>query len=299
MTLIIAGATGYGVWPANTLEGARGCLGAPVDGVEIDVQLTVDGHVVAHHDYRLNRHATRLVDTWLDERGPALKSLTLDELRRYDVGALRPGSAYAERYPARLSIDGVRIPTLRELLDLLKGAPGPRRWIYVEIKTDPQSPADAPDPLAVTEAVLSDLAAADWTDRAKIIAFDWRVLRLARERAPIATAHLTIPSAMAGSVRLADDGSSPWLDGHDPHRFGGSQLAAIAAHGGMEWSPHVADVTDEALEAARALGLKVGPWGVSSAADIGRLIDAGVWSVTVSGPAWGRAPLDVAGAPTP
>ena len=103
-TLIVAGATGYGVWPANTLEGARACLAEPIDGIEIDVLLTADGHVVAHHDYWLSRDATRLNGEWLAERGPALKALTLEALRRYDVGRLRPGSdeALAPSRPRRL-----------------------------------------------------------------------------------------------------------------------------------------------------------------------------------------------------
>jgi glycerophosphoryl diester phosphodiesterase len=287
MTLVIAGATGYGVWPANSLEGARASLAAPVDGIEIDVQLTADGHVVAHHDYRLSRHATRLDGEWLTERGPALKDLTLEALRLYDVGTLRPGSSYAARYPARAPMDGVGIPTLPELLDLLRAAEGPPRRLYVEIKTDPQDPEASPDPAAITHAVLDDLEAAGWTDHAKIIAFDWRVLRLARERAPaIATAHLTIPETMAESVRLNPDGTSPWLDGFDPQRFGGSLMAAIKAHGGSEWSPHLADVTEARLAEAADLGLLVGPWGVSSHADIARMKAAGVHSLTVSGPDW-------------
>ena len=88
-TLIVAGATGYGLWPANTLEGLLRCLDAPVDGVEIDVQLTADGQVVAHHDYRLAAAATRLDGEWLSSRGPLLKSLSLADLRRYDVGRLQ------------------------------------------------------------------------------------------------------------------------------------------------------------------------------------------------------------------
>ena len=43
-TLIVAGATGYGAWPANSLEGAERCIAAPVNGIEIDVQMTSDGH---------------------------------------------------------------------------------------------------------------------------------------------------------------------------------------------------------------------------------------------------------------
>ena len=90
--LLIAGATGYGAWPANTLEGARRCLAAPLDGIEIDVQVTLDGHVVAHHDYRASPDQTRLDGDWLAAPGPPLKDMRLADARRYDVGRSRPGS---------------------------------------------------------------------------------------------------------------------------------------------------------------------------------------------------------------
>jgi glycerophosphoryl diester phosphodiesterase len=285
----IAGATGYGVWPSNSLEGALECLAQPVDGIEIDVQMTADGHVVAHHDYHLSRHATRLDGAWLEERGPALKTLTLAELERYDVGSLRPGSTYAARYPHLAPADGVRIRTLPRLLEALRATDGPRRLIYIEIKTDPQDSDASPDPRVVTQAVIAAVEAADWVAHSKIIAFDWRVLRLSRERnRAIATAHLTIPASMAGAVRPLPNGDSPWTDGCDPRHHGGSDLAAIKAHGGMEWSPYFTDVTPERMDEARDLGLRVGPWGLSMAEDIDRMSNLGVYSATVSGPAWGR-----------
>jgi glycerophosphoryl diester phosphodiesterase len=284
--LIIAGATGYGVWPPNTLEGARRCLEALVDGIEIDVQMTADGHVVAHHDYRLKRSQTRLGGEWLAETGPALKSLSLEELRRYDVGRSRPGSWEAEHYPDREAFDGARIPTLPELIAALK-ADGRRRRIYVEIKTDPQEPTDSSDPAAITHAVIDDLEAAVYIAPAKVIAFDWAVLRLARERRPdLATAHLTVPPALHETIKRLPNGDSPWTDGRDPRHHGGSELAAIKAHGGEEWSPHLVDITPERLMEAKTLGLKVGPWGVSKPEDIARLSALGVYSITVSGPAW-------------
>ena len=287
--LIIAGATGYGVWPANTLEGAERCLAAPVDGIEIDVQITADGHVVAHHDYRINADQSRLHGAWLEAAGPALKTLSLDQVRAYDVGRARPGSRTARHYPDQAPMDGARIPTLRELLDLLKAAPGPRRLLYVEIKTDPQDPTHAPAPELVTAAVFDGLEAADYLDHAKIIAFDWRVLRLSTARQPgIRTAHLTVPQVMAGQVRRDANGRSPWTDGCDPLDHGGSELAAIKAHGGMEWSPHLSDMTPERVAEATSLGLLVGPWGVSSAADIAAARDMGAFSLTVSGPEWGE-----------
>lgn len=287
-TLIVAGATGYGAWPANTLEGARRCLAEPIDGFEIDVQLTADGHVVAHHDYRLDPDATRLDGSWLDEPSAPLKAMTLADLRRFDVGALRPGSKTEARHPGRAMLDGAQIPTLPELLATLREIGEPRRLIYVEIKTDPTRPHLAPEPEPVTRAVLADLDAAGWTDRAKIIAFDWRVLRLAKAVEPaIATAHLTIPPALAANVKPLADGSSPWTDGADAASHGGSELAAIRAHGGEEWSPHLVDISAARVAEAAALGLRVGPWGVSAAADIARMAELDVFSATISGPAWG------------
>jgi glycerophosphoryl diester phosphodiesterase len=286
--LLIAGATGYGAWPANSLEGTLRCLQAPVDGIEIDVQITADGHVVAHHDYRVSADQTRLEGAWLDGPGPALKTLSLEALRRYDVGRSRPGSDAAARYPSREELDGVRIPTLRELLSALKAAEGPPRLIYVEIKTDPLDPADAPAPDAIVAAVFDDLESEDYLDHAKIIAFDWQVLLLARLRhAAVRTAHLTIPAALATRVKPGPDGVSPWTDGIDVRDFGGSDLRAIKAHGGVEWSPHFTDVTAERMDEAKELGLLAGPWGLSRGDDIRRMADLGVYSSTVSGADWG------------
>jgi glycerophosphoryl diester phosphodiesterase len=283
-TLIVAGATGYGAWPANSLEGAERCIAAPIDGIEIDVQMTADGHVVAHHDYWLNPDATRLDGDWLAERSVPLKTLSLDALRRYDIGRARPGSAAEAQHPELESLDGARIPTLTALLVALKAAEGPRRLIYVEIKTHPNHPEYAPDPIRVTEAVLRDLEAANYASHAKIIAFDWSVLRLATERGPgIATAHLTIPRRPG---QPPSDRDSPWFDGFDPRHHGGSELAAIKAHGGMEWSPYYTDVTPERVAEAEALDLKVGPWGLSKPTDIQRMLGHGVFSATVSGPDW-------------
>jgi glycerophosphoryl diester phosphodiesterase len=287
-TLVVAGATGYGVWPANTLVAARRCLDEPrLDGFEIDVQLTADSHVVAHHDYRLSPDATRLNGRWLETRGPPLKAISLADLRRHDVGALLAGSKSAARYPHRETVPDTPIPTLPELLEVLRAAPGPRRWLYIEIKTDPTNAELTPDPDDIVCAVLRDVADADWVDRTKIIAFDWQVLRKTKALdSRLATSHLTIPTSLAVTVKPRDDGTSPWTDGYDAAAFGGSELAAIKAHGGEEWSPYFTDVTAERVAEAARLGLRVGPWGLSSAEDIQRLIDLGVFSATVSGPAW-------------
>jgi glycerophosphoryl diester phosphodiesterase len=214
--------------------------------------------------------------------------MPLAELKRYDIGRERPHPKYPPRHPQRVEMDNVRIPTLPELLTALKAAPGPRRLLYVEIKTSPQDMDEAPAPKTIVDAVFRDLEAADYAGHAKIIAFDWQVLRLSRERcAQIRTAHLTIPSALKSSIRFDADGRSPWTDGHDPRDHDGSELRAIIAHGGMEWSPYFSEVTAENVAQASELGLLVGPWGLSSHDDIRRMQELGVFSATVSGPDWG------------
>jgi len=55
-----------------------------------------DGIVVVSHDSRLNPDHTRGPDgKFLDAGGPAIRALTLAELQRYDVGRLKPSTAYA------------------------------------------------------------------------------------------------------------------------------------------------------------------------------------------------------------
>jgi glycerophosphoryl diester phosphodiesterase len=286
---IIAGACGYGVWPANSIEGARACNAAPIDGLEIDVHLTADGHVVAHHDYRIAADGSRLNGAWLDAPGPLLRDSRLEALRAYDLGRVRPGSPAALRHRDRPGLDGVIMPTLPDLLVVLAQAPGPRRKLFVEIKTDPADYRESAEPVALLDAVLRDLDAAGWLDDSKIIAFDWSVLRELKTRQPaMLTAHLTVPAAMHARIRRLPNGDSPWNDGCDPRHFDGSEMRAIVAHGGQEWSPHISDVTPERVAEAHDLGLAVGVWGVASAEQITAMTALGVDVLTVSGPAWGR-----------
>jgi len=286
-TRIVAGATGYGAWPDNSLEGARHCLDAPVDGIEIDVQMTKDGVVVAQHDTRLARGSCRLDGQWLDQPSLPIKSMTFAELQRFDLGRFRPGSTSLARYPDRAQLDGVRVPSLRALLSLLNDAAGAKRLLYVEIKTNPQDPLEASDAETLTKLVIDEIERAHYEASSKIIAFDWKVLRLAQDRlGGIATAHLTVPHTLRNQIVLLPDGSSHFTDGFDPVRFDGSVFAAIKAHGGQEWSPYFTEVDAHSVAQARQWDLKVGPWGLSKSADIQSMIALDVFSATVSGPAW-------------
>lgn len=97
--LIIGHRGAKGLAPENTLPAFRAGMAAGADGVEFDVQRTVDGHLVVFHDDDLKRLAG--VD------GRIVKS-TLAMLRELDVGR-HAGPQYA----------GEAIPTLDEVLDTL------------------------------------------------------------------------------------------------------------------------------------------------------------------------------------
>jgi glycerophosphoryl diester phosphodiesterase len=89
-----------GLAPENTLPAFATALSIGVSTLELDLAMTSDGVLVVSHDRRLNPDHTRGPDgTFLDGEGPAIRSLTLAQLQRYDVGRLKPGTAYAAAFP--------------------------------------------------------------------------------------------------------------------------------------------------------------------------------------------------------
>src|SRR5262249_7827545 len=108
-----------GLAPENTLEAFATALSIGVTTLEFDLAITRDGILVVSHDSRLKPDHTRGPDgEFLDAEGPAIRSLTLAEVKRYDVGRLKPGTAYAAAFPEQRGMDGARIPTLMEVFEL-------------------------------------------------------------------------------------------------------------------------------------------------------------------------------------
>ncbi len=89
--------------PENTLRAIKRALELGADLVEVDVQLSRDGHVVVIHD--------ESVDRTTNGRG-YVKDMTLDQLRKLDAGL------------------GEKIPTLEEVLDIIKD----KAILIIEIK---------------------------------------------------------------------------------------------------------------------------------------------------------------------
>jgi glycerophosphoryl diester phosphodiesterase len=242
----IAHRGGAQLMPENTLAAFADALARGCDGVELDVQLTCDGTVVVHHDFRLMADVSRRGGEWLAAPGARIKDLTLEELRQYDVGLPRPGSAYSQAHPLLKPVANATVPTLEDV-----AAQAGRRFVlFVELKCD-ASP-DSADPQSLADAAYDVIAQSGLLDGIVFVGFDWRALARIRRRAPTAACWFT-------TDRLQGD-ARPVID-------------AIAQEGGQGWFAHLADATPEAVAHARARGLKIGAWTVNTPADMRRLMD--------------------------
>jgi glycerophosphoryl diester phosphodiesterase len=233
-----------------------------VTAFELDVGMTADGVVVVSHDPMLNPDLTRDASgAWLAGPGPLIRSLTLAELRQFDVGRIRPGSRTASRFPDQTPVDGTPIPSLAAVLAAL-----PEARFTIEVKTDPGHPDWTVPPEVLADATLAIIDEAQAIGRVMVESFDWRVQRHVRRIRPeIRLAWLTCDDTVRDSAL--------WWDGIDSVP---SVAECVAAEGGPVWAPEYPGLTEAQLCQARALGLTVLPWTVSRPDDIRRLIAWGV-----------------------
>ncbi|CAN5526414.1 glycerophosphodiester phosphodiesterase [soil metagenome] len=253
-----------GLRPENTVGAFDRAIDLGVDTLEMDVMLTADDVLVVHHDEHLNPDITRdETGAWLAATGPALRTLTFAELRRYDVGRTKPGTAYAARFPDQVGADGVRVPTLREVIEDAEQRSHRAIHYNIEIKTTPAKPADTAPPEHVADALVAVIREQGIAQRATIQSFDWRGLHRVKMIAPeLPTSCLTEPTSVTPA----------WNDGLS----GSSVPALVATFGCQIWSPDQATLTAAEVARAHRLRLRVLPWTVNAANDMARLVDWGV-----------------------
>jgi glycerophosphoryl diester phosphodiesterase len=151
-----------GRYPENTRLAFTKAIEAGADMIELDCQLSRDGHVVVFHDERLNRVGR--------SRG-TVRSKTLEQLKRLDVGGWR-GRAFA----------GERILTLEEALDSIDG----NADLCLEIK----SYQDSAPGIELKLLFIVSL------ERTTFSSFDYGSLTRLRELAPDANIGLIVGSPL-------------------------------------------------------------------------------------------------------
>ena len=173
---IYAHRAGRGLMPEQTLPAYIAALRLGVDYVDMDIGMTRDGVLVITHNLTLNPDLTRdQSGRWITEPIP-IRSLTLRELQKYDVGRLKPGTQYASYFPHQRPVDHTPIPTLREIVRLVKRVAGDKVGFQIEIKNDPTQPELTASPKDFAKALYQLITQEDIGDRTEIQAYDWRCL---------------------------------------------------------------------------------------------------------------------------
>jgi glycerophosphoryl diester phosphodiesterase len=267
---------GRALLPENTLPAFANALTMGVDTLELDTGVSLDGTIIVSHERGLNPDLARTSDgVYVAPPGIPFVQLRLEEIRKYDVGQLRPGSTYAAQFPDQRALPGTPIPTLKEVLALVRKSSDGHVRLNIETKIDPNHPEETPDPLRFVTLLLKVLGEEKFSDRVMVQSFDWRTLRLVQQLAPaIPTVYLSIQAGKSPTVFL--DKPSVWTAGFDPVVHGGSLPQAIKAAGGAIWSPYFGDVNPALISEAHDLGLKVVVWTVNKPADMAGMIDIGV-----------------------
>ncbi len=109
-----------GKYPENTMRGFREVMKLDIDGIEMDVHMTKDYHIVVCHDPNLGRTT--------DVNG-MIYNMTLEEVRKADAGI-----RFSEEFK------GEKIPTLEEFLQLMATRPDLR--LLLELKDSPEELGD-------------------------------------------------------------------------------------------------------------------------------------------------------------
>lgn len=219
--------------PENTLASFASALELGAELVELDVQLTADGHVVVLHDPNVDRTTSGQGD---------VRRMTLPEVKALSAG-------YPERFGDAWS--GERVPTLAEALALCHG----RARVMIEIKTD--SVTDDGEG-GVEARTVEEVRRQGLVDQVALISFDHRALLHCRQIAPeIVRGHLFGRTTTREVLEAARDADCRIAMPHKSQL--GDEMAARAREAGLKLATWVVDEPEE-LKALRRFGL----YGVGS-----------------------------------
>lgn len=243
------------VMPEHTLAAYLHALDEGVDGLECDVRLTRDGHLVCVHDRRLDRTST----------GRGLVSAhTLAELSRLDFGSWHAGVA-SDEAPTDVPVDPnrTRLLTLDRLLRVARAAGRPVE-LLIETKHPTRRGGDVERRLValLRQHGLTDPKPDDPV-RVKVMSFSPLAVRRMRQLCPQLPTVLLLEVVPRGL------------------RLGRLPFGARIAGPGVD----LVRARPELIPALRAAGNQVYVWTVNEPADLDLLLEYGVNGVITDRPA--------------
>jgi glycerophosphoryl diester phosphodiesterase len=252
-----------GLAAENTLIAFNQALKHHVDAVDLDIVMTQDNVLVVYHDLTLNPDITRDADGhWMgDDAVIAIKNLTLDTIKTFNVGGIRPNTRYSEIYHAQQSSgEWAHIPTLEEAIQYIKTHADYPVGFQIEVKTDPTQPQISASPEVIMVALNKIIEQEGIAQRTKVQAFEWECLFWLQKINPsVQTAYLTETHALP-PLSLDDvEKKALWTGGYFLKDFY-SIPHMIRALGGHWWDAEDIELTQENIDEAHQLGLKVAAW---------------------------------------
>ena len=237
---VVAHRGGAALAPENTLAAFENALKIGVDMVECDVHLSKDGEVVVMHDPN--------VSTTTNGSG-RISDLTLAELKKLNAAAKFRGGFAPQT-----------IPTLAELLDLVKG----KVAIQIEIKVN-ASNARYP---GIERKVIDLVNARGMTDQVAVISFDFPTIKEIKTIDPRIKTGALVNAAWMLARAVAT-----------PERI---VAEAIEPTGADYFLPAAGSVNEAIVQAAHARGVRIGVWTVDAPQDMCRYAGYGVDAITTN-----------------
>jgi glycerophosphoryl diester phosphodiesterase len=286
--MIIIGHRGAaGLAPENTISAFQRAIDLGVDAIEMDVLLSSDGEVMVYHDFFLKPEITRSPDgKWIDEKSrKSILSQAFSVLKTYDVGRIDPLSGYFRRYPHQEPRDGERIPSLREVIHLLKNHKNSGTELWIEIKTSPEKPDLTPPPDKVVETVYQILSEEKVVQQSRLLSFDWRALSYSHEAHPqLPLIFLSHPGIDLKNIKSKASGTFLWTSGIHLDEYYGSIPKAVHQAGGSAWGPLFNQLNPEDVIESHHLGILVFTWAPDDPADMERMIEMNVDGIITNRP---------------
>ncbi len=248
-----------GTRPENTLPAFAEALRAGVDVLEMDMGVTRDDVIVISHEPAITPERCLGPDGKPPEKPLPIRSLTLEEVKKYDCGSL-PHPKFPEQVPA----PGARIPTLDEVFALVEASTQPaaaKVQFNTETKIFPSQPELTPAPAEFVKLMAGVVKKHGMQRRVILQSFDVRTLKEMKKLVPeIRTSQLTYEE-------LVDI------------------VPALKSAKADIWSPDYTWMTADSIKEAHEAGIQVAPWTLNTPKDWDLAIAEGADAIITDYPA--------------
>ena len=281
--------------PENTLYSYQYAIENGATTIECDMQLTKDGQIVMSHNPTLNPEVT------LDAQGNRVEKdkyyinqLSLDELRAYNVGRMDESTEYYNLHGKTQVQTDAKIPTLRELFELVRDSGDTNVRLNIETKSYPdpalgEKYANNSNMDTMVNEFYSLVKEFGFQDRVTLQSFDWSTLAKMEQIDPsIETSALYSEEPSWGidgtTLWIGRKEASPWLGGVNINDFNNDPVKAAHSLGIDVVSPYYTEVVAETIKEAHEFGMKVIPWSVNEREDMEKLYNMGVDGIITDRP---------------